>query len=50
MRGNNFYYEIIAYPNSEETNPEVKKAVQDKIDEKLQYYYDVYAIFRSQHL
>lgn len=41
MRGNNFYYEIIAYPNSEETNPEVKKAVQDKIDEKLQYYYDI---------
>lgn len=41
MRGNNFYYEIITYPNSKETNLEVKKAVQDKIDEKLQYYYDI---------
>ena len=39
-KGNNFYYEIITYPE-ETKNDEVKKFVREQVNNKIDYYYKI---------
>ena len=42
LKGDNFYYEIIRYPENEEgVNAEVKAVAQAKVDERLAHYFEI---------
>lgn len=40
IKGTNFYYEIMSYSH-DEVNIEVREKVQEKVNEQLQYYYEI---------
>ena len=40
LKSDNFYYEILAYPNGDE-NVEVKAKVEEKINQKLNHYFEI---------